>query len=105
MKPNYEVEFVKRLSRYDDPDGRGSFPPIALEFQAPRDGGFNYGGGRPDRPRGFTQLLAREVFRRGSRRRFGVEAVILGSITLATAWQIADMLREVFIVLKNGGIY
>jgi len=105
MKPNYEVELAKRLSRYDDPNRRGrSFPPIAFEFQAPRGDGFNYGGGRQNRPQGFTQL-AREVFRRSSRRTFGVEMVVLGTITLATAWQIAEMLREVFIVLKNGGIY
>jgi hypothetical protein len=29
----------------------------------------------------------------------------MSTITLATAWQIADMIREVFVVLKNGGIY
>jgi len=105
MKPNYAVDLAKRLSRYDDQSQRGdSFPRIAFEFQAPRDGGFNWGGGRPNRPRGFTQL-AREVFRYDARRIFGVETVVLGSITLATAWQIASMLREVFVVLKNGGIY
>jgi hypothetical protein len=45
------------------------------------------------------------VFRRDASRTFGVETAVLGSITLATAWQIAAMLREVFVVLKNGGIY
>ncbi len=105
MKPNYELELAKRLSRYYDPEQRGgSFPRIAFEFQAPREGGFNYWGGQPNRPRGFTQL-AREVFRRDARRTFGVETVVLASITLATAWPIATMLREVFTVLKNGGIY
>jgi len=105
MKPNYKVELAKRLSRYDAPNRSDrSHPRIAFEFQPPRDGGFHYGGGRPNRPRGFTHL-AREVFRRGPRRSFGPETVVLATITLATAWQIAAMLREVFIVLKNGGIY
>ena len=105
MKPNYEVELAKRLSREDNPSRRdGSFPRIAFAFQAPRGDGFNYGGGRPNRPRGFTQL-ARQVFRRDARRSFGVETIVLGTITVATAWQIAEMLREVFVVLKNGGIY
>jgi hypothetical protein len=104
MKPNYEVELAKRLSRDDDQKRRDSFPRIAFAYQAPREGGFNYGGGRPNRPRGFTDL-AREVFRRDLRRTFGVETVVLGTITLATAWQIGAMLREVFIILKNGGIY
>jgi hypothetical protein len=104
MKPNHEVESAKRLSRYEKPNRRGCFPRIAFAFQAPRGGGFNYGGGRPNRRRGFTQL-AHEVFRRDARRSFGVETIVLGTITLATAWQIADMLREVFVILKNGGIY
>jgi hypothetical protein len=105
MKPNHEVELAKRLSRDDSPSRRGdSFPRIGFAFQAPRGGDFHYGGGRPNRPRGFTQL-AREVFRRDARRSFAVETIVLGTITLATAWQIADMLREVFVVLKNGGIY
>ena len=102
MKPNYEVELANRLSRYGNLNRRaGSFPRIAFEFQAPRGGDFNYGGGRPNRPRGFTQL-AREVFCRDTRR---IETVVIVTITLATAWQIADMIREVFVVLKNGGIY
>ncbi len=105
MKPNHEVELAKRLSRHDKPNRRrASFPRVAFAFQAPRGDGFNYGGDRPNRPRGFTQL-AREVFRRDARRSFGVETIVLGTLTLATAWQIADMLREVFVVLKNGGIY
>ena len=105
MKPNYEVELANRSSRYDNLNRRaGSFPRIAFEFQAPRGGDFSYGGGRPNRPRGFTQL-AREVFRRDTRRTFGIETVVISTITLATAWQIADMIREVFVVLKNGGIY
>jgi len=105
MKPNYEVELANWLSRYDNLNRRASsFPRIAFEFQAPRGGDFNHGGGRPNRPRGFTQL-AREVFCRDTRRTFGIETVLISTITLATAWQIADMIREVFVVLKNGGIY
>jgi hypothetical protein len=104
MKANQEVELAKRLSRYENPNPRGAFPPIAFAFQAPRRGGFNFGGGQPNRPRGFTQL-ARQVFRRDSCHSFGLETIVLGAITLATAWQIADMLREVFVILKNGGIY
>ena len=104
MKPNDEVESVKWLSRYGGPNrSGGSFPRIAFEFQARREGGFNYGGGQPPRPPGFTRL-AREVFRRDESRTFRLERAVLGFVTLATAWPIAVMIYEVIRLLKNGGL-
>ena len=95
MKPNHEVESVKWLSRYDDPNRRGgSFPRLAFEFQARRRGGSYFGGGQPDGRPGFNRL-AREVLRADASRTFGLEMAVLALVTLVSAWPIIVMIREV----------
>lgn len=99
MKPNYPVESVKWLSRYDDPNRRGgSFPRIEFEYQ-PRREGSTFGGGQPARRRGFSQLT-REVLRTDASGNFGLETAVLGFVTLVSAWPIAVMIREVIRLLK-----
>jgi hypothetical protein len=44
--------------------------------------------------------LAREVLRADASRTFGLEATVLGVITLTTAWPIVMMIREVVRLLK-----
>ena len=99
MKPNYQVESVKWLSRYDDPNRRGgSFPRIAFEYQ-PRRKGLTFGGGQPARQPGFSQLT-REVLRSDASGTFGLETAVLGFVTLVSAWPIVVMIREVIRLLK-----
>ena len=84
MKPNYQVESVKWLSRYDDPNRRGgSFPRIAFEYQARRGSDFLRGGGQPTRQPGFSRLV-REVLRSGASRSFVLETAVLGFVTLVS---------------------
>jgi hypothetical protein len=100
MKPNYQVESVKWLSRYDDPNRRGgSFPRISFEYQLPRREGLTFGGGQPARRSGFSQLT-REVLRTDASGTFGLETAVLGLITLVSAWPIAVMVHEVVRLLK-----
>ena len=100
MKANQKIESVRWLSRYDDPNRRGgSFPRIAFEYQPRQKGGTTFGGGQPARPPGFTQL-ANEVLRSDASRTFRLETAVLGLITLASAWPIAVMIREVIRLLK-----
>jgi hypothetical protein len=99
MKPNYQVESVKWLSRYDDPKRRGgSFPPIAFDYQPRREGSI-LGGGLAARRPGFSRL-AREVLRPGFTHTLDSETVVLGFVTLVSAWPIAMMIREVIGLLK-----
>jgi hypothetical protein len=100
MKPNHKVESAKWLSHYDDPNRRGdSFPCIAFEYQPRQDGGSTFGGGAPAPRPGFSRL-ANEVLRSDASRSFGVETAVLGLVTLASAWPIALMIREVIRLLK-----
>ncbi|MGH8095263.1 MAG: hypothetical protein ACREIF_17650 [Chthoniobacterales bacterium] len=100
MKPNHEVESVKWLSRYDDPNRRGgSFPRVAFEYQPSRESGSNFGGGQPAGRPGFSRL-AREVLRADASRSFRLETAVLGAITLVSAWPIIVMIREVIRLLK-----
>ena len=95
MKPNHELESVKWLSRFDDPKPRGgSFPRIAFEYQVRRQGDSYFGGGQPDGRSGFNRL-AREVLRADASRNFGLETAVLALVTLASAWPIIAMIREV----------
>ena len=97
MKLNDQIESVKRLSRYDDPNRRGgSFPRITFEYQPRRGSNSTFGGGSSARPPGFSRL-ANEVLRSDASR---VETAVLGFITLVTAWPIAMMIREVVQLLK-----
>ena len=99
MKPNDQVESVKWLSRYDDPNRRGgSFPRIAHQYQTRRED-LTFGGGQPVHRPGFSQL-AREVLRADASRTFGLETAVLGFVTLVSAWPIAQMIREVIRLLK-----
>ena len=99
MKPNYQVESVKWLSRYDDPNRRGgSYPRIAFEYQPRRDD-LTFGGGQPVGRPGFSRL-AREVLRADASRTFGLETAVLGFVALISAWPIAVMIREVIRLLK-----
>lgn len=98
MKLNDQIESVKRLSRYDDPNRRGgSFPRTTFEYQAPRGSDSTFGGGRSTRPPGFTRL-ANEVL--GSNSSFGLETAVFGFITIVSAWPMAMMIREVIRLLK-----
>ncbi len=100
MKPNDQVESVKWLSRYDDPNRRGgSFPRITFEYQARRESDFLHGGGQPARQPGFSRL-AQEVLRSGASRSFVLETAVLGFVTLVSAWSIAVMISEVIRLLK-----
>ena len=100
MKSNHTVESVKWLSRYDDPNRRGgSFPRVTFEYQAPYKGGLAFGGGRPERPSGFTRL-ANEVLRSDASRSFRLETAVLSFVTLVSAWPIAVMIHEVIRLLK-----
>jgi hypothetical protein len=100
MKLSQQVESVRWLSRYDDPNRRGgSFPRIAFEYQPRHGGGSNFDGGRPVRPPGFTRL-ANEVLRSDASRSFRLETAVLGFVTLVSAWPIALMIREVIRLLK-----
>ena len=100
MKTNDQIESVKWLSRYDDPNRRGgSFPRIAFEYQPRRGSDSTFGRGSSARPPGFTRL-ANEVLRSDASRSFGVETAVLGFITLVSAWPIAMMIREVIRLVK-----
>jgi hypothetical protein len=100
MKTNDQIESVKRLSRYDDPNRRGgSFPRITFEYQPRRGSDSTFGRGSSARPPGFTRL-ANEVLRSDASRSFGVETALLGFITLVSAWPIALMIREVIRLVK-----
>jgi hypothetical protein len=99
MKPNYQVESVKWLSRYDDPNRRGgSFPRIAFEYQ-PRRKDLTLGGGQPVRRPSFSPL-ARQVLCADASGTFGLETAVLGFVALVSAWPIAAMIREVIRLLK-----
>jgi hypothetical protein len=99
MKTNYQVESVKWLSRYDDPNWRGgSFPRIEFEYQSRREG-LAFGGDQPSGRPGFSRL-AREVLRADASRTFGLETAVLGFVALVSAWPIAIMIREVIRLLK-----
>src|SRR2546423_1242953 len=98
MKPDHQVESVKWLSRYDDPNRRGSFPRIAFEYQARRENS-SFGSDHPVRRPGFS-LLAREVLGANARRTLGRETALFGFVTLVSAWPLAVMIREVIRLLK-----
>jgi hypothetical protein len=100
MKPNDQVESVKWLSRYDDPNRRGgSFPRITFEYQPRRGSDSTFGGGSSARRPGFTRL-ANEVLRSDATHRFGAETAVFGFITLVSAWPIVLMIREVIGLVK-----
>lgn len=99
MKPNDQVESVKWLSRYDDPNRRGgSFPRISYHYQ-PRREDLTFGGGQPVRRPGFSRL-ARQVLRADASRTFGLETAVLGFVALVSAWPIAQMIGEVVRLLR-----
>lgn len=101
MKPKYDVESVKRLSRYDDPNRRGgSFPRVAFQFQPGRGDNSSFGSDDPSRQKAGFSRLAREVLRADASRTFGLETAVLAFVTLVSAWPIAIMIREVIRLLR-----
>ncbi|HEX4666557.1 MAG TPA: hypothetical protein VH207_08150 [Chthoniobacterales bacterium] len=93
---------LRLLSHYDVLGlRRASFPSIAAQYQ-PRHDGPPGGGGAFDGDRrrpGFTRL-AGEVLRADASRPFRLEPIVLGFVTLVSAWPIAIMIHEVIRFLK-----
>ena len=102
MKANPTNESVKWLSRYDGLNRRGgSYPRVEFHYQPRRpaeEGGF--GGGASVPRRANFNRLANEVLRADASRTFPLETAVLGVLTLASAWPIVFMIREVMRLLR-----
>jgi hypothetical protein len=98
MKPSPGGGSARWSSHYDRCDGCNSaFPPIDLEFQPRRFGGFG-GDGLPWRRPGFSGL-AGKVLLAGASRGFRIEMAIFGIVALVCAWPIVMMIRELLYLL------